>query len=559
MMGFVAVIGLIFIIIRSDLLLDYRHLNEDRVEQSLVQNKKDLEDVYAQASFLLLIDDDQPELANTLEDSLENMGKKVETRPISEHFTTLTEFDGIIIATENIHDLPGIQSLITYVQTGGSVFFATRPAPGVGLSALYQQIGMVEMGPFIETTGIELTKPFFASSEEKPFLSDEIRNSSLSVRIGQQASLYAKSEEGIPLLWKTEYGEGKFVFFNGTMLSDPSQNGLFVKGIQLMVPTYIYPIINAKVTALEGFPFPIPKGQHKESNMTNDHYVRHVIWADLQRLEAKYDLNYTASFVASFDDTYEPLQANEMSSLQENAIIYGRELLRMGGEFGVQGYNGLSISDRSKAEVQPLMQTTADLMESSLPGYLVKSYIPIDHQAPLTHLNIIKEIFPNVQTALASVDKPFIQDHIAVLPKHFNESHVDSFSEWKALNGLLTSGFISQSIHPQSFLYEEEWEGELQEMTSFQKQLSKDVPWLRNMTLANTAKGVQNYVETVVYEEHTEEGITFHLNQIQAPAYFYFSSVQPVTSFENCEVKLIGPDLYLIETNQLTFTIRLDE
>lgn len=560
MMGFIAVIGMVFIIIRSDLLLNYRHLSEINEQESLVQNKDKLEGVYKQSSFLLLVGDDQPELAQTLEDSLENMGKRVQTRHIRENFTTSKEYDGIIIATENLSDLPDIQPLITYVETGGSVFFATRPAPGVGLSALYQQIGIIEVGAFIETTGVKLTKPFFTSSQNQSYPSEEILNSSLSVRIGKQASLYAKSADDIPLLWTTTYGEGKFVFFNGTMLSDASQSGLFTKGVQLMMPTYIYPIINAKVTALEGFPFPVPEGQHKDvNNMTNDHYIRHVIWAELQRLEAKHDLNYTTSFVTSFNETYEQLQPNEMSQLQENAIIYGRELLRMGGEFGVQGYNNLPLDDMKEADVKLFMQTTADLIENALPGYQIKTYIPVGQEKPLAHASTIQEEFPHLQTVLAAVDQPFIEDHVAVLPKHIKGNEIDPFSEWKAFNGLITSGFLSQSIHPQTFLTDENGDVTLQDIATFQNQLSKNVPWLRNITLANTAKNVQNYVETIVYEEHTTEGITFHLNQIQAPAFFYFSSDRPVISFENCQVKTIGPNLYLIETNQLTFDIRLGE
>lgn len=558
MMGFVAVIGFIFIVFRSDLLLNYHYLSEKEEEELLLQNKNKLEELYKQTSFLLLVDDDQPKLAQTLEDSLERMGKKVKTSPITENFTTSTKYDGIIIATENIDDFPDIEALITYVESGGSVFFAIRPSPGVGLSALYQQVGMVEIGAFIETHGIELMEPFFASSNQQLFSSKEIRNSSLSLRVGKQSVLYAKSSNGTPLLWTTKYGEGKFVFFNGTMFADPSQIGLFVKGVQLMVPTYIYPVINAKVTALEGFPFPVQEGKHMNSSMTKENFVRHVIWGDLQRLEAKYDMNFTTSFVTSFDDTNKTLQRNEWSRLQENAVIYGRELLRMGGEFGVQGYNNLPIEGLDKSDVQSLMQATDELMESALPGYEIKSYIPVEQNEPLSHLKTIHEVFPNLEIVLASVDEATVQETgLAILPKHLKGFHTDSFSKWKAFNGLMKAGFITQSLSPQSLLNNNEVDTALQELASLQKQYGEDVPWLRNMTLSNTTKDVRNYVETTVFEEHTEEGITFHLNQLRPPAYFFFSSDKPVKSFENCTVTTIGPKLYLIETNELTFEIRL--
>ncbi|TXC75603.1 DUF2194 domain-containing protein, partial [Metabacillus litoralis] len=150
--------------------------------------------------------------------------------------------------------------------------------------------------------------------------------------MGKQASLIAQSSDGTPLLWKSKYGDGKFVFFNGTILADAKQSGLFTKGIQLMVPTFIYPVVNAKVTALEGFPFQTNNNIHKDSGMTNENFMRHVVWSELQRLEAKYDLNYTASFVASSDEMKAETQAFELDRVRENTIVYGRELLRMGGE-----------------------------------------------------------------------------------------------------------------------------------------------------------------------------------------------------------------------------------
>lgn len=553
MMGLVALIGLFFLFIRSDLLLTFRSFSEAKEVAVVQQNAGKIREAYKQPSFLILEGEDQPELAQTVASQLEQQGKLVDTRSIDQPFPTSKEYEGIVVATEKLDALPDIQPLLTYVETGGSIFFATRPSPGVGLSSLYQQLGIVEVGTFIETSGIELTQPFLKSQNEV-FASEDIRNSSLSLRVKNDVSLYAMSTDGTPLLWEASYGKGSFVFFNGTMLSNPSQNGLLTKGIQLMVPSYIYPVINAKVTALEGFPSPVQDGNHREANMTNEQYLRHVIWAELQRIEAKYDLNYTTSFVLNPGN--EELNAGELAKTQENAVIYGRELLRMGGDFGVRGYNQLPTSGLEKSDLQTMFETTHSLMTQALPGYQIRSYIPVSQENVLSTLPIVKKVFPDLQTVLADVQKPSMEEQeIAVLPQQIRGFPTDDYAKWIAFNGLISTGFVSQTLEPQALLSQMDAEAALQDLASYQKQLKEDAPWLRNKTLSNTWTSVQNYEEIIVYEERTKEGVNFQVNKLQAPAYFFFTSDRPVNSYENCKVTSIGPNLYLIEANEGTFHI----
>ncbi|WP_226528011.1 DUF2194 domain-containing protein [Metabacillus niabensis] len=556
MMGLVSLIGLFFLLIRSDFLLGFQNFNDVQNVPVVKQEKEKINEHYMQPSFLILEGEDQPELAETVASQFKQQGKVVDRRSINQNFPSTSEYEGVIVTTEQLDDLPDIQPLLTYVETGGSIFFATRPSPSVGLSSIYQQLGIVEIGTFIETSGIELTQPFLKAPHNKIFESEDIRNSSLSVRLGKGASLYAKSTDGTPLLWETTYGEGSFVFFNGTILANPSQNGLLTKGIQLAVPSYIFPVINAKVTALEGFPSPVQEGKVKDSTMTNENYLRHVIWAELQRIEAKYDLNYTTSFVMTSGEDSVQSTSLDLAKTQENAVIYGRELLRMGGDFGLRGYNQLPTSGMNKTDVQSMFESTYSLMERALPGYQIRSYIPASQENALSNLKTVKEVFPDLQAVLAMVEQPFIDEEgIAVLPQQIIDFPMDDYAEWIAFNGLFSTGFISQSLEPQALLHQMNAETALQDLVSYQQQLKADAPWLRRKTLSDTWSSVQNYEEMIVYEERTKEGVNFQVNKLRAPAYFFFASDRPVSSYENCKVTSIGPNLYLIEANELTFHI----
>jgi hypothetical protein len=555
---FIALIGLFLIVIRSDRFLEFRYFADSVNAQVLSQSTEKLNELYERPSFLMLVNEDDQSLATSIKGMLERLDKEVIEQPIEEPLSLTANYSGIIIATENLDALSDKELLIEYATSGGSIFFATRPSPGPSLSSLYQQLGIVEIGNFIENNGIELSNSFFDSSFSQSFLSQQIRNSSLAVRLDVKTRLYATASDGTPLLWTVPLGSGKIIVFNGSMFSDSAQGALFIKGVQLMLPTFIYPVMNAKVTALEGFPFPIASGRH-EDGVTNEEYYRQNFWPNMERLEAKYDLNYTASYVATFEDDVINFNSNDLSSSQENTGFYARELVRMGGELAIQGYNHFPINRLDEAEILIQMQNAAQRINHALPNYQVQSYIPVKQNTPLDPVATMQQVFPELHAVLTNVDHPTMQDDgVAVLPKTMSGFTSTEFTDWLVFNQLAISGYFSQSILPQTFLTNTSLEADIQDFGAFQKQLKQDVPWLRGMTLSSAAETVKHYTSSHIYEEPTENGITFHLDSLSQPSYFYFSTERSITDTKNCEIQKIGDDLYLVEVNDLTFEIGLD-
>ncbi|MBM7649089.1 hypothetical protein JOC78_002042 [Bacillus ectoiniformans] len=562
MMSFVAVIGLFFVLVRSDFVIQYRHYNNLTEKEPLVRSKEPLAAAYKQPAYLVLTGDDAKELADQTAFVLNHMGKRVERLPLKELDSVTKEYDGMIIATENLDALTDPSSLLRYAENGGSVFFATRPSPGNNLSTLYQRIGMIETGSFVETKGLKLTKPIFRSAGNRTFATEQIVNSSLNVRLAPEADLQVSSPSGIPLLWKTEYGVGQFVVFNGSMLALPHGQSILIKGLQMMTPELIYPVLNAAPTILKGFPFPIPDQRHPNEKSTMNDYYRYTFWPEMQRIEAKYDLNYTAAYVAAF---HEKNTDFSLSQEQENMILYSRELLRMGGEMGLQGYNHLPIGDMNKLDIRWQYQELLERTTHALPGYQIRSFIPIDQQDPLAHLALIRSYFPDLHAVLAPIQYSFSVEWpkteplpTAILNETFTGFTTDEYSNWLVYNSLLSSGYFSQSLQPQEFLSGKKAEVSLKELEQFSAQLAQDVPWLRRTVLSEAARSAIHTSDIIVYEEKTDQGVTFHLNKVSSPSYFFFSTDKKMKSTKHCHVKKIGHDLYLVETDQLTFSIGLE-
>lgn len=557
----VSVIGLLFLFIRSDYILKLSHFNDLSSVEPLTQEEGALMSSYDLPSYLILTGEDQPQLKAALKDRMSRLGKKASFHPISQTYVLKDEYEGVIIATENIHEIPDVTALLQYVEKGGSLFFAIRPSPGPTLSSLYQQMGVIEVGQFIETTGITLSEPFFESGHSQFFSSKQIINSSLSLRLSPIATVYAESSSAVPLLWSTDYGQGQFIVFNGSFLFNVNEHALFVKGLQLMTPNLIYPIVNAQVTVLEGFPFPMPKGRYEKNSMsmTYSDYYRNIFWAGMQRIEAKYNLNYTSAFITSFDEKIVPFDPNILSETQENMETYGRELIRMGGEASVQGYNHLPTEHKDPTYVRESLQNTASRMSQALPGYKIQSYVPVEQENPLTHLQTVQETYPDLRAVLASGDELELLNEVVFLPKTASGFSLDSYDEWKIFNVLAAEGYFSHSLQPQQFLNGIDAEASMRSFSAFQEKITQDVPWLRGLTLSETAASVRNYKHPVLYEEHSNNKHTFHATSMTAPAFYFFSSEQAIVSTEHCDVTRVGDELYLVEANELTFTIELED
>lgn len=541
--AFIAVVGVLFLIARSDVVLKFRYFNEPS-EQVILQQEVNASQYVP--SYLLLTGPDQPALEYSLKNRLGLMGKDVAVRPISsiKSEADLAGYASVVVATEQIDLLKETDLLLRFVKNGGSLFLAVRPSPGPALATLYQPLGLVETGYFVETFGIELEHPLFGEKGDTSFKSEAIINSSLSVRLSGDAELFASSSSGIPLLWKASYGEGTFIVFNGTMFVTMADQALFVKGIQQASEHVIMPVVNARVTELSGFPFLMPDGRDLSPSYTNRDYYRTVVWPELQRIESKYDLNYTATYTAPEDAVS---SGGERASVLEDLRLYGRELLRMGGEMAVQEPI-FQIVDQSarfyKASVQHIQE--------ALPGYPVRSAVS---SSPEANVDLMEDV------SAMLVPNAYVKEmkETIVLPKTIEGFDLDDHTKWQLFNEVAVSGFYAHSLYPNRFFEGGHAEEQMAAFADFQQSIHSQIPWIQSLPLLGAGEAAYPYINSDLYEEHNGKTLTFHATTMKekAQTYYYFSTDRTIAETENCEVTKIGKDLYLVEADKLTFSIIL--
>ncbi|WP_214793304.1 MULTISPECIES: DUF2194 domain-containing protein [unclassified Exiguobacterium] len=527
--GFIALFGFVFILIRSDVVLKIPLFAESH--PTSIQSQTVSQTDGAIDSYLILDSKGDELLATRLQERFRAIGKQSSVMNI-EHLTSLKDEETVIVATEHLDRLKDRDILLDYVENGGTVLFATRPSPSDRLMEMYRQIGVIEIGSFVETTGVRLTTSYFEEDVAKSFDSDRLLNSSLALRIDPDANLLATSSQDIPLLWSKDYGAGRFIVFNGTMLSEFNQQALLFVGLTQGKPL-LRPILNAEVTTLQGFPFFASNERLVTKSMTDRDYFRNVFWADLQRLGAKYGLNYV---LATTSPSLNPTPAT--SAYSEDLALYGRETLRSGGEIAVSGSSFEEI------------RATKQQVDYALPGLTIKSSYQTDGE-------LARQVFDHATTEIGTASLPIKEDAIIKLPSTPFELSDPDWTSWAHFNELVTSGSVSMTLSPQTITAQVEGEALITAFQSMLDEQGHDVPWLRSMKVSDVAQN-HHFFNGHVYVRQSEDLYTYTLDEAAGETYFYLQSPREVTDVDQCEVERIGPNLYLVKTEALSFSIRLE-
>ncbi|PJK16755.1 hypothetical protein CQS04_06270 [Chryseomicrobium excrementi] len=411
--------------------------------------------------------------------------------------SSLEEISTVILATE---DWTGLDTtrLIEFVETGGNLVIAGRPAPQSTFQRIYQQLGIIEYGGFIEAEDVTVFPPFFSLDEKLELSGDDFRQSLLSARLHSDALVVAETGLGQPVLWTYALGEGKVYFFNGVLSKDsyyaPLLTWAFAK-----TAAPIYPIVYAGAALLDGFPFPTQTTRLVDGKSEKNYY-RQDWWLQMQSLEAKFDLNYTAAAIY-------PADLGEVNSYDQELELYTRELVLLGGELGAREYEDLSV------ELPRLKQAVGNYpIISVLDEEEIRTPLPVS---------------PTNQTLWESLSEAFLYG-----------TQVTSFSPYA--------------------IYGDERDVQMwRDVTDFLDSIQEtyDVPYV---PYSEMSKRKQQWEQNdyVIDKQGNELNVT--LRYFTDHTYFHFVTADKITATSNCEITKIGEQFYLVRALGPQFSIETE-
>jgi len=508
----------------------------------------------------------------------------------------ISKYHCIIISLERLDHLKDIMPALTdHVYAGGRLIFAIRPVIDTTFGSISDMLAIQSYSGIDDNaTGIRVEEPLILGIDEMEEDVGFIRNSSIASVLDpyRDTVLYLSTYRRTPLLWEAGYGKGKFIVFNGTMLNEKNNRGILTNILCLSRETFIYPVANIKMLHIDDFPAPIPRGTlepiAEEFNRTIPQFYREVWWSDMIRISKRHDLVYSAFTIENYGDDTTPPFDDPGRIEEENFLVYGKELLNLGGEIAIHGYNHQSLAPEgyikqdlgynpwnSQEDMEESLKKLIDFIHSIFPNYTIRAYVPPSNilsdqgrsavVGAVEDLEVIASVYlPNKEGDVYQQEFEIAPDGIIEFPRISSGYHHETEVMWSIFNGLNTHGIFSHFIHPDDLLDTGRsrglsWSKLSEEFEMILTEVDEGFSWLRSYSISEAALELTKYLQIHPRIEYRGADINIYCENFRPDAYFIMRCDRAIIETENIEHKTISEDAYLLTLTRAYGSIRLEE
>ncbi|PAB57750.1 DUF2194 domain-containing protein [Anaeromicrobium sediminis] len=515
------------------------------------------------------------------------MKKNIVEVSVNEHIEDF-HYDTIIIALEYIDNIKNLENIMNFAQGGGTLIFMERPLDGENFNKIHESLGIVDHKGLLDIRGIKLKENILIGVKEFQSNEEFIENSSMDVILNDKSRVYATSYDDIPLLWSNNYGHGKIIVFNGTITNEKLNTGLMAGIISLSREDFIYPIINCKLVHIDDFPAPVPEGIndkiYKEYARTIPQFYREIWWGDMLKFSKKYNIKYTSYIIETYNDRVREPFSQDDPKAKNYLLIYGREVLKHGGEIGIHGYNHQSLAPEgyikedlgynpwdSEETMVGAVKEVINYGHSVFPHYTFRTYVPPSNilspegrraiKKGMPHLKIISGLYlKNYTGDVYEQEFEISEDGIIEFPRLTYGYTKRADELWTIYNGVSLFGVFSHFIHPDDILDThrsdgKSWSELSKEFEEIQEEIYKKYGWLRANTTSEAGINLIKYEEADPYIKYGENEIEIYCNNFRPNMYFILRTNKAIKKFENCKVQNIDEGIYLIQLEDSKGTI----
>jgi hypothetical protein len=550
--------------------------------------------------YLVLYDEDELNSTLTLsqiEKVLDYMKIQYQSRDISGvPGININEYDSIIFSFESL-DLLGkdLSSYAEYVKQGGTIIFAIRPVIDPAFLEISELLAIDSYDGLDDAAnGIRIEEPILLGIEEMDEDHNFIQNSSINAALdqGKEFELYLSTHNGTPLLWETGYGDGRFIIFNGTMLNEKSNRGILSNIITLSRDTFIYPVANIKMVHIDDFPAPIPLGANEaimdEFNRNIPQFYREVWWSDMIKLAKRYNLTYSGFIIENYGNDTEPPFESPGRIDEENFLVYGKELLNLGGELGIHGYNHQSLAPEgfikqdlgynswaNQEDMEESLLKLQDSINSVFRNYTIRSYVPpsnilsdMGRSAVVSSIEDLKVIagvyLPNYEGDVYEQEFEIAPDGIVEFPRISSGYHYTPEVMWAIYNALNTHGIFAHFIHPDDILDPNRsnnlsWSELTEDYEAILDEVNRNFSWLNSYTMSRGTDEIIKYLEVKPHIDYAGDSINIYCEDFRPDAYFIMRTDKEIIDSENIEYEKFWEDAYILTLKEAQGKIVLEE
>lgn len=325
-------------------------------------------------------------------------------------------YNTVIVLLKNLNSLgEKALDLTNWVERGGRAMFPLTLEQEIIFSLLQRKLGILDAEGNHATVKKMWFDPNFIVGGGRSYDIPDGYDSALKVTLSDDAVVLARAdgERGVPVIWKIDYGEGRFVVDNFDLV-EKINRGLYAMSYSQLEDAFAFPVLNSEVFYLDDFPSPVPEGDferfRQDYGMRISDFYSNVWWVDIMSLAARHGIRFTGVLIEDYQDLTDGTIIPQVNT--RGYQYFGNMLLQMGGEIGYHGYNhqplalageydyasipyhGWTSRNAMRAAVTELERFTAE----QFPSNKATVYVPPSNILSLTGQKMLEEEFPNIHT-----------------------------------------------------------------------------------------------------------------------------------------------------------------
>ena len=586
----VAFLGVFFQLNRMDTLLHVDAYRNSSGGGSVYQVGK--EQLLPRESFLLIYDpvDVQSVLTrHIVEKIFQEQKKSVATIAINQQVALDKNCRGVILATNRLNSVAALSAIEAYVEQGGGAAILRNLQGDLLPAEMLGKLGIASLGNEISADGIRVPGTMLLGLHGFGFDSAIYTTSIADVQLLPEAELQVTSQEGKPIIWSYGSGKGKYLVCNSRERDDKNNYGTYTALLSMLEEDYIYPVMNLKLFFIDDFPSPVPEGNfdriYQETGLSTADFYRRLWWPEMLDNGEKYDIKYTGLIIESYGNQVKgPFYPLTNGEARNNMIVYGRELLKAGGELGIHGYNHQSLAPagygqdklgytpwENQQDMEESLRELKRYVEDAYPGYELHTYVPPSNILSPEGKDAVKNVFPQLKVyaslwnGLAHAKEYFQNfqinnDGICEIPRVSSGYAPTQEEIWEGYNVINYNGVFSHFVHPDEIFYEESsnltWSAMSRGMKNMLSDLGDRFCWLQPVTATEAASRMEDFFAMDYRVERSQEGLKLHAWGFHEPLSFILRSHKDIGEVKGGIARKIQADAYVLTVEQPEFEIR---
>lgn len=498
---------------------------------------------------------------------------------------------GVVLATGALGRIVSLPAVFSYVENGGTAVILTRliQSPDSPISQdILSRLGVRRLAsdaPAAIALGLTMNTDFLAGSKGIQVEGNQHYTTNVdSLTLADGAIVHVSDYSGsIPLIWQQAYGQGNFYVYNGSMRSDKTNRGFLMSFLAHCGEDTLYPIVGCKLFYIDDFPSPVPEGYQEkirnEYQMTTRDFYSRIWWPYMKAMSKSEHLKYTGVIIESYGDQVKgPFQPIHEQEGRNMLLTYGNDLLAMGGELGIHGYNHQPLVPPGYQDDEPdyvPWQSEDDMKEAlteinryvhdAFPKYKFRAYVPPSNILSPQGREAILEAFPEIHIFSSLYDgaadeEAYYQEFkreangiydIPRITAGYNPAGLDLYFECTTITSI---GVFNHFVHPDELFYEESkdktWHMMSQGLQDFLRQIDSRYSWLTPVTISESLPYFDSYFDVDYRVLRKPDELEIHCWYYTNTASFLLRSTKEVSSTKGCQVQKAGDEMYFVKVTE---------